>query len=108
MGGEGNDWLLGQKGNDRIDGGAGFDWIHGGEGNDVFVFSKGSDTEYVLDFRIGEDKIELSGFDGVTVADLLATANDNFWCTTLSVGDDHLILNWVQGSDLSADDFILA
>jgi peroxidase len=108
LGEDGNDWLMGQKGEDRLDGGAGYDRLRGGRDEDVFVFKKGNDMDIVFDFRSGEDVIELSGFDGLTIDQALENAWGNRWYTVLQVEDDTLILNHVRGSSLDADDFILA
>ena len=72
-----NDELWGEAGNDSIIGGAGDDEIHGGYdadllmgliGKDVFVYdavidSPERDTDVILDFEEGQDKINLSRID---------------------------------------------
>ena len=76
-GGGGHDTLHGGEGNDRLDGGAGLDQLHGGAGADAFVIGKLADSELendrfsrvdsthdvILDFKQGEDRIDLSAFD---------------------------------------------
>ena len=60
-GGSGNDRLRGDSGNDRLNGSTGRDQLNGGTGNDIFVYTSvkdGQDT--IQDFRIGEDKFDLS------------------------------------------------
>nr|WP_279381322.1 type I secretion C-terminal target domain-containing protein [Vibrio cholerae] len=90
FGGEGNDILFGQGGNDRLDGGVGKDTLYGGSGNDTLIGGEGNDIligglgndiltggsgedifkwvdgdldgsrDRITDFKIGEDKIDLS------------------------------------------------
>jgi Ca2+-binding RTX toxin-like protein len=62
----GNDTLNGGAGNDILRGGMGRDTLTGGSGADLFVFSSIWDTtinaaDRIVDFRSGEDKIDLSG-----------------------------------------------
>ena len=83
-GGDGNDRLFGQDGDDTLSGGSGRNWLIGGEGNDRFQAAQGVDIirtgegadtiqiiafdelnngfDYsitkVLDFTVGEDKLE--------------------------------------------------
>jgi len=65
--------LSGGAGNDRLVGGGGLDYLTGGTGNDVFVAEIGDgkiaskdgpiSVDMVLDFKPGEDKIDLHGID---------------------------------------------
>ncbi|QLE59385.1 calcium-binding protein [Nostoc sp. TCL26-01] len=59
----GNDYLSGEGGNDLLIGGSGNDTLVGGTGVDTFdltgVLSSGFDT--ILDFKVGEDIVRLSG-----------------------------------------------
>jgi Ca2+-binding RTX toxin-like protein/subtilisin-like proprotein convertase family protein len=72
-GDDGNDIIKGYNGNDLIIGGKGIDIITGGAGNDQFIFSNLTDStinesDVILDFIKGEDKINLSnlGFEQIT------------------------------------------
>ncbi len=75
---DGNDTLLGLGGNDTLNGGggrdlliggAGRDTLIGGSGNDVFKLESlfdslpGSGRDIVMDFRSGQDKIDLSALE---------------------------------------------
>ncbi|MFC3713763.1 M10 family metallopeptidase C-terminal domain-containing protein [Sphingoaurantiacus capsulatus] len=66
LGGDGADRLEGGNGNDVLTGGAGNDTLAGGNGNDRFIFAADGSTDTILDFRSGQDKIDLSalGIDG--------------------------------------------
>ncbi|MBV8687026.1 MAG: M10 family metallopeptidase C-terminal domain-containing protein [Alphaproteobacteria bacterium] len=65
--------LYGGAGADRLIGGDGLDYLTGGSGNDVFVAEIGGgkigskagaiSVDMVLDFKAGEDKIDLHGID---------------------------------------------
>lgn len=60
-GGGGNDYLEGNAGNDRLIGGAGADRLKGGSGKDVFAYENILDGgDFISDFRIADDKIDLS------------------------------------------------
>ena len=78
-GGAGHDVLLG---NDSLIGGQGADLLTGGVGADTFVFgsvadSQGAQTDLILDFRRGSDRIDLSGID----ADWRTPGNQAFHMT---------------------------
>ncbi len=69
-GNNGNDTLFGGIGDDKLNGRAGDDWLYGGKGNDVltgdygadtFVLASGEGTDLFVDFKVGTDKIALSG-----------------------------------------------
>lgn len=64
-GGAGNDKLEGGNGNDVLNGGDGADTLKGGNGNDIFVFADLGETDVILDFKRGQDKIDLSDLDAV-------------------------------------------
>jgi Ca2+-binding RTX toxin-like protein len=57
---EGNDVLDGGEGNDVLDGYGGDDRLFGGSGADTFFFFPGEGNDAILDFRQGEDKINLT------------------------------------------------
>ena len=67
-GGAGRDNLAGGAGNDVLAGGRGADMMSGGAGRDVFDFNSVSDStkansDLILDFQHGVDKIDLSTID---------------------------------------------
>jgi len=98
VGGSGNDTIYGDAGSDALTGGAGDDRLIGGAGADTttgragadsFVFASGEETgfvaEFVTDYELGIDRLELNGF-GYTSAD------DLTWSTAAS-GDTALQLS---------------
>lgn len=60
--GKGHDKVWGGKGNDVIYGEEGNDHLHGGRGDDLFVFEKGSGRDKIKDFKVRDDKIDLSDY----------------------------------------------
>jgi VCBS repeat-containing protein len=66
FGDEGADTITGGNGNDLIDGGAGDDMLAGGNGNDVFRIAEIGGDDWIVDFRRGQDKVDVSGIDAVT------------------------------------------
>ena len=67
----GDDLLRGDRGNDRLIGGPGADTLVGGLGNDTFVFSPddGVYDDRIIDFRNGDNIIDLSAFDTINSLD---------------------------------------
>ncbi|QJI27998.1 metalloprotease [Pseudomonas sp. ADAK18] len=66
VGGAGNDTLTGNEANNRLKGGTGADRLRGGGGADTFVYDKIADstplnTDLILDFTSGTDKVDVSG-----------------------------------------------
>ena len=68
-GGDGVDTITGGNGNDVITGGGANDRLSGGNGNDRFVFGTDGSIDTLLDFRSGQDKIDLSGL-GIDASDV--------------------------------------
>ncbi len=133
-GGDGNDTIHGGSGDDKIHGNAGVDMLTGGAGADRFIFKLQSDStsgqlDRIMDFKPGEDRIDLSGIDAnstlggnqafsFSAARHFFTGAGDLWTTAGLLGDtveadlngdgitDFKIL--VVGQwDLKATDFIL-
>ena len=80
LGGAGNDRLLGGAGKDRLNGGDGDDILNGGAGADILTGGSGADRfvytltedslltarDTILDFILGEDKLDFLQFDANT------------------------------------------
>jgi hypothetical protein len=73
FGGEGDDRLWGDDGDDLLYGGAGNDVLIGGKGRDTFVLAAGEGTDFIRDFKVGEDFIGLT--EGLSFGDLSVTQN---------------------------------
>ena len=82
---EGDDRLLGGAGADVLRGGPGNDSLHGGEGDDVFFFAPGGGDDTVLDFGVGEDKVDLTAFADVqSIEDLVMEQQESTLVIDLS------------------------
>jgi Ca2+-binding RTX toxin-like protein len=125
-GGTGNDQMNGGAGVDKILGGTGSDTINGGAGNDnlwggnwaadgsqdTFVFEAGTGKDYVFDFEINVDLIDLSAF-GTDFAAIMAVTTDLGWATMIDLQkldtgqyDDRIVLANVDACDLTVDTFL--
>jgi hypothetical protein len=67
------DTLVGGVGNDTLIGGVGADNLTGGAGNDIFKYTATNQStftvkDWIADFLLGSDKIDLSGIDANTVS----------------------------------------
>lgn len=106
-GNRGDDTILGGEGNDTIIGGGGNDMLTGEEGADIFAFVTGDDTMIITDFEPGVDDLALVGLrDGFTVADLIPFISQVGDDVVISAGDQQVVFENTQLSDLSADDVI--
>jgi Ca2+-binding RTX toxin-like protein len=105
-----NDELRGLGGDDRLIDGRGNDHLWGGEGADVFEFIADGRKDYIMDFEIGVDKIDLRD------ASMLYYYRDiNFVPTAdgvkLKSGDEQVIITTIDSTPLTIemftqDDFI--
>lgn len=107
-GDEGHDIIHGGRGKDIIDGGTDNDKLIGGRGKDMFVFEKGDGDDWIVDFRVGKDKIDLSGYDGITsFEDIEDDIDGGFFGTEIELDDgDSIYLSGVWASHLSESDFV--
>lgn len=99
FGGGGRDKLNGGSGDDILVGGAGDDKLIGGRGADVFVFTSGDGADRIMDFYVGQDRVDLTAF--------------NAGFEDLTISKDHIVLgdliirvDGVGNAELSADDFL--
>jgi len=117
---DGNDILIGNRGDnnlsgkfrsDTLSGGKGNDMLTGGFHDDTFVFKTGFDHDTITDFdKHGEhDKIDLSGWIGITSFDDVkqhwAMDHGNL---VITIGNDELILADTTKADVHDTDFIFA
>ena len=61
-----SDTLFGEGGNDRLVDGRGRDTLYGGAGADIFEFVKDGRKDWIKDFQLGLDRIDLSGIEGLS------------------------------------------
>jgi hypothetical protein len=98
VGSAGNDLLNGDNGNDTLRGGLGNDTLTGGNGQDIFVFASGEGIDTINDFKLGTDKIGLTG--GLTFGNLSFSGNQ------IRIGSDVLaVLTGVNTNTLTASNF---
>ena len=109
-GGAGNDSLIGGIGNDVLWGGAGNDTLDGGAGADVFAFrsTDGPESDLILAFRPGEDRLDLRRLGVLSYeAAQAATSTAADGSAMITVGEHSIKLQSTKASLLSAGDFIL-
>ena len=109
-GGDGDDLILGEEGADILVGGAGSDRLIGGKGSDIFMFDvEGEHTDRIDDFIDGEDRIDLSGFYGLSFRDLVISGDVRKSVIDLTAhGGGRIELRRFNVSDLDASDFLFA
>ncbi len=110
LGEDGNDKIFGGRGMDNINGGAGNDLMIGGGGRDTFIFENGSGHDKILGFRDGKDKIDLSGYEGITsFADIEHDISGRWFGSTIHLDDgDTIYLAGVRAHRLDESDFVFA
>ncbi|WP_370402311.1 fasciclin domain-containing protein [Sulfitobacter sp. JB4-11] len=106
VGGDGSDVVRGGQGEDRLIGGAGDDFLDGGRDADVFVFNTGDGNDVIFGFRTGSDKIDLSGteFQSFAEVDPMVTKGNGF--AFIDLGEDQSIFISSRSVNLTEDDFI--
>jgi Ca2+-binding RTX toxin-like protein len=112
-GGVGNDRLFGDQGSDKLWGGIGNDRLTGGTQSDTFIFKNDFGRDVIRDFNAtgtGHDVIDLadvsaiSGFSDLKAHHMSAHGND-VW---IEVGNNRIVLENVDKSDLTSQDFDFA
>jgi Ca2+-binding RTX toxin-like protein len=68
------DWVMGDKNANVINLGAGDDWMAGGAGKDTFVFAKGDGKDWVNDFNVKDDTLDLRAYGFASKEDVLSHA----------------------------------
>jgi hypothetical protein len=99
LGNAGDDLLYGDNGADTLKGGLGNDTLTGGNGGDVFVFASGDGTDTITDFKLSNDKIGLAG--GLTFENLSFSGNNIIFGTEVLV-----VLTGVNTNTLTAANFL--
>ena len=115
FGGQGNDRISGGSGNDRLFGNLGANTLTGGAGTDFFVIGDAPSgtlaVNNIIDFRKGEDFIELGG--GLTFANLSlgAGTGENAGGTIVqnaATGEVLAILQSISPNEINQSDFLEA
>lgn len=106
-GGSGNDTLLGGAGRDILMDGQGSDWMTGGSGADIFVLSGDGQPDIVTDFQPGQDRLDLSGWEGLSSASQLQIAPQP-WGAVITFRSEVLELRSASGGILRAADVLWA
>ncbi|WP_336096900.1 calcium-binding protein [Roseovarius sp. CH_XMU1461] len=102
-GGAGDDQLFGGAGDDVLMGGAGYDRMTGGAGADIFCLDDDLPVDRVLDFNLGEDRIDISRW-GVQSLDALTIISRSYGAE-LRYGDLAARLYDDGGAQLYSSDF---
>ena len=99
-----NDELRGMAGDDRLVDGRGNDQLWGGEGADVFEFIADGRKDYIMDFEIGVDRIDLRDVPMMYYfgdVDVISTADG----AKLKYADEQIIITTIDNTPLNADMF---
>ena len=109
-GGDGADRLISRGGNDTLNGDGGNDVLEGGTGADVFAFDAGSGEDFITDFEVGIDLIDITSL-GLAYADLTIVNSGSralvIWDDPGSPGTQGVIsLDNVSASELLLDSFV--
>jgi Ca2+-binding RTX toxin-like protein len=99
--------IIGNRGRNLLDGGAGDDVLRGGKGADMFNFGTGHDSDRIMDFENGKDRIDVSGWDNIDdFADIKAIATVSGDDLVFAFGNDDITIRNMKMSELDAGDFI--
>lgn len=111
VGGAGNDILRGDAGDDVLIGGAGGDTYVGGAGADQFVIGDGTgaDSDFINDFALGVDRIDLVETGWTTFAEIQGGMRASGVNTVIDLpsGDRVIVRNVLPGAFTEAD-FVLS
>ena len=103
-GSNGQDILQGGDGNDILMDGAGRDSLRGDQGADLFVLTPDEETDVILDYQPGTDRIDVSALGVIGGWDTLVIASRS-WGAELRYGSSVTEVRSANGSSLSASDF---
>jgi len=96
VGGAGADTLSGGGGNDTLLDGALGDFLSGGAGRDLFVMADDGAEDRILDFELGRDALDLSGWTGLrNTQDLVISATTTG--AIVSFGAERLVIESSDG-----------
>ena len=91
-----------------IVGGLGRDLLVGGHGMDIFKFNQGDGVDWIRNFELGVDKIDISDFDFATFAELAPLIRDYSGRANVRLDgvDDLIRFIGIQSNQLTEGDFI--
>ena len=104
-GGAGNDSLSGGAGRDVLMDGAGEDTLRGGAGGDVFILSGDGESDRVMDFEPGLDRLDLTGLAPVRDFDDLIVSPKP-WGARIFFHDKEISVRRAGGGALDREDFV--
>ncbi|MGV3553125.1 calcium-binding protein [Rhizobium sp.] len=102
FGDAGDNHITGNKGRNVLAGLAGADQLTGGAGRDTFLFKTGDDTDFIMDFENGVDRIDLSQWESVSSFADIKAKNYLFFV------DGNTIISDGMGEELTLVDVKLA
>ncbi|MFT4151060.1 MAG: M10 family metallopeptidase C-terminal domain-containing protein [Paracoccaceae bacterium] len=92
--------LNGGAGDDVLIDGAGSDTMHGGDGADYFVLSADGEVDRILDFVLGQDRIDLTAWGMLRdISQLAMTSTATGF--RIAFGDEVLIVDTAAGTSLA-------
>ena len=109
-----NDLIYGGAGSDSLSGGSGLDLLEGGTGNDIlrgglsadtFLFRTTSNSDTVMDFQDGADKIRIIGGPTAISGLTITQVGDD---VTISFGTTSIYLESMTKAELTSADFLFA
>lgn len=96
-GGKGADTLDGGKGNDVLQGGLGDDILKGGDGRDIFIYTAGSGSDTISDYKTGQDTIKIAGG---TISSSTIKGSNVIW----TIGSGTLTIKNSKGKNIIVED----
>ena len=106
--GDGNDTIIGNNSGNILYAGRGHNTLTGNGGSDVFVIKQNLTTQdLITDFTLGEDKIDLSDFDGLKLSDLHFSQSGSDVSIDFSSGQKIFLKNILLDQLLSSESIII-
>ena len=120
----GDDWIWGNGGADTVNGGAGSDAISGGSGADLIIGGTGNDhmwggtgpdtfeigdhsgSDWIWDFEVGSDVLDMTAVSGLNNMSQLDIANSDAG-TEIGFGENSILLIGVDELSLSDQNFLI-
>lgn len=106
LGGRRDDKIDGNAGNDVLAGERGDDEIEGGKGDDTFLYNAPWDDDTILDFRSGQDEVDLSGVKGLKSFDQIEQRDNRDGNAVATFKDSSIVFDGLKWKDLDEGDFI--